>query len=137
MVSMVYYGQEITKIIILFLPGLLTGLDGLLGSRNHEDQHLIPPWTLDRMLEDIAARHPDISWVIVTGAVLYQCNPTCILLFVHHIMSLILLTSSNPTSQCIMSVAQPFSPYLHRPTLIIHMLQLEGTHSDKQNLDIS
>ena len=87
MVSMVYYGQEITEIIILFLPGLLTGLDdldGLLGSRNHEDQHLIPPWTLDRMLGDIAARHPDISWVIVTGVVLYQCNPTCILV---HIMS--------------------------------------------------
>ena len=27
----------------------------------------LPPWTLDRMLGDIAERHPDISWVIVTG----------------------------------------------------------------------
>ena len=36
----------------------------------------LPPWTLDRMLGDIAERHPDISWVIVTGVahIGHMCN---------------------------------------------------------------
>ena len=40
----------------------------------------LPPWTLDQMLGDIAARHPDIAWVIVTGAS-HRCDLTFIYLY--------------------------------------------------------